>query len=72
MTQFLIAILFYIVFCFISGAAGKKNRQKERRLMKGFNLASSGTGAVGANRGNVTPGSTGINPLFIIRANKIN
>ena len=40
--------------------------------MKGFNLASSGTGAVGANRGNVTPGSTGINPLFIIRANKIN
>merc|ERR1712223_1420662 len=26
------------------GAAGKKNRQKERRLMKGFNLSAGGPG----------------------------
>ena len=48
--------------CFmISGAAGKKNRQKERRLMKGFNLAAGGAGNVGGGRGSVTPGSAGIN-----------
>ena len=29
----------------ISGAAGKKNRQKERRLMKGFNLSTQGAAA---------------------------
>ena len=47
--------------CFeISGAAGKKNRQKERRLMKGFNLAAGGAGNVGGGRGSVTPGSAGI------------
>ena len=48
-------------FLTILGAAGKKNRQKERRLMKGFNLAAAGgTGNVGGGRGSVTPGSTGI------------
>ena len=31
-------------FYIFSGAAGKKNRQKERRLMKGFNLSSGGAG----------------------------
>merc|ERR1719400_2408936 len=41
------------------GAAGKKNRQKERRLMKGFNLAAGGVGNVGGGRGSVTPGSAG-------------
>ena len=50
--------------CFmISGAAGKKNRQKERRLMKGFNLAAGGAGNVGGGRGSVTPGSAGINSV---------
>ena len=50
------------ITCFeISGAAGKKNRQKERRLMKGFNLAAGGAGNVGGGRGSVTPGSAGIN-----------
>ena len=28
-----------------AGAAGKKNRLKERRLMKGFNLSTSGLGS---------------------------
>ena len=32
-----------------SGPGGKKNRQKERRLMKGFNLATGG--AAGSNQG---------------------
>ena len=32
-----------------SGPGGKKNRQKERRLMKGFNLASGS--AAGSNQG---------------------
>ena len=30
------------------GAAGKKNRQKERRLMKGFNLSAGGAGGGGS------------------------
>ena len=47
---------------FVLGAAGKKNRQKERRLMKGFNLAQASAGAAGAvggGRGPTTPGSAG-------------
>ena len=51
----------------MAGAAGKKNRAKERRLMKGFNLAATGgTTAVGGGppgRGSTggagTPGSIG-------------
>jgi hypothetical protein len=35
--------IIFMIFVF-SGAAGKKNRQKERRLMKGFKV----TGAQGA------------------------
>ena len=31
-----------------SGPGGKKNRQKERRLMKGFNLATGGAGGTGS------------------------
>ena len=33
---------------FILGSGGKKNRQKERRLMKGFNIAPAPTGAAAA------------------------
>ena len=58
----------------MAGAAGKKNRAKERRLMKGFNLAATGgTTAVGGGppgRGSTggagTPGSIGKYPECII------
>ena len=63
-----------LFFFAITGAAGKKNRQKERRLMKGFNLATGagGTGAVGggppvrgSTGGAATPGSIGKYPECI-------
>uniref|UniRef100_A0A0K2THJ7 Uncharacterized protein n=2 Tax=Lepeophtheirus salmonis TaxID=72036 RepID=A0A0K2THJ7_LEPSM len=41
-----------------SGAAGKKNRQKERRLMKGFNLSTSSS----TPTGNALSHSTSTNP----------
>ena len=41
------------------GAAGKKNRQKERRLMKGFNLSQQAGGAGG---GSVSTPNTGSGP----------
>ena len=53
-----------------SGAAGKKNRLKERRLMKGFNLSSGGaaSGSVSTPLGSGVPGLPGLcsqpsNPL---------
>ena len=53
-----------------SGAAGKKNRLKERRLMKGFNLSSGGaaSGSVSTPLGGGVPGLPGLcsqasNPL---------
>lgn len=44
--------------CTIAGAAGKKNRQKERRLIKGFNLSAPGLGTSLAATASVTPTST--------------
>ena len=41
----------------LSGAAGKKNRQKERRLMKGFNLSSGGAGGAAASGGAASSGN---------------
>ena len=49
-----------MIFPFIcgTGAAGKKNRLKERRLMKGFNLSTSGLGtSVGGGPTPAPPGS---------------
>ena len=36
-------------FYFATGPGGKKNRQKERRLMKGFNLASGASSGSGSD-----------------------
>lgn len=47
------------------GQGGKKNRQKERRLMKGFNLASvGGTATTGGQAGSISSlvGTTGAHP----------
>ena len=38
---------------FSPGPGGKKNRQKERRLMKGFNLATGGSGGSGGPDSNL-------------------
>ena len=46
-----------ITFFNFLGAAGKKNRQKERRLMKGFNLSAGGAGG-----GSVSTPITGQGP----------
>ena len=49
-------VLSYIIECtlkktFCHAAAGKKNRQKERRLMKGFNIGSSNSSNFGGGSG---------------------
>ena len=45
------------------GAAGKKNRLKERRLMKGFNLSTSGLGTSIGGAPTGPPGSGNLNKL---------
>ena len=61
-------------FFYLFAAAGKKNRQKERRLMKGFNLSTGGPGggSVSTPLGAGTSGVPSLHSLSSQMSNPLN